>query len=147
MFKSIIGIFTGTLPAIINKWQDHQAAKDEAKHEVEMAGFDLEKAELTARAQAAANQSALEVNTQKSEAAWDMEAVKQASKSWKDEYFTIILSAPFVIAFVPAYGPKIVSDGFAAIATAPEWYMWFVAAAVSFAFGIRHVFNLVGRKK
>ena len=67
-------------------------------------------------------------------ATWEQLAVAASETSWKDEWFTIILSIPLVLSFVPAAQPY-VEAGFAALDATPEWYQWAVLAAISFAFG------------
>lgn len=75
---------------------------------------------------------------------WDHEAAKQMEHSWKDEYLTLLLSIPMIIAFCGDWGRKVVSDGFAAISTAPDWYKVSFLAAIAASFGIRALVNKFG---
>jgi len=75
---------------------------------------------------------------------WDAEAERQMAHSWKDEYLTLLLSAPMILAFLGDWGRTAVSDGFAAIATAPEWYKVAFLASVAASFGIRALVNKFG---
>lgn len=75
---------------------------------------------------------------------WDSEAVSQMQNSWKDEYLTLLLSAPMILAFCGTWGRTAVSDGFAAIALAPEWYKVAFLASVAASFGIRALVNKFG---
>jgi hypothetical protein len=70
---------------------------------------------------------------------WDMIQASNSGKSWKDELWTLIFAAPLVAIFIPALQPYVI-DGFAALGTeVPEWYLAFVAIAVSAAFGYREI--------
>ena len=70
---------------------------------------------------------------------WDMIQAQNSGRSWKDELWTLIFAAPLVAIFVPALQPYII-DGFAALNTqVPDWYLAFVAIAVSAAFGYREI--------
>ena len=65
--------------------------------------------------------------------AWETLAAQNAANSWLDEWWTVILSIPLMLAFVPKLAVY-VERGFIAIETVPEWYQWAVLASVSFAF-------------
>ncbi len=63
---------------------------------------------------------------------WEARAAQNAASSWLDEYWTAILTAPLLLAFLGA--GDVVADGFASLETVPDWYRWAVGASVSFAF-------------
>jgi len=68
---------------------------------------------------------------------WDQIQARNAGSSWADEWFTILLSLPFIAAFI---GPlqDDVQRGFQVIANdVPQWYVAAFALAVSAAFGYR----------
>ena len=52
---------------------------------------------------------------------WEKLAVTGTQGSWKDEYVTIIVTAPAIAVFVPGLTPH-VEAGFAVLATLPIWY-------------------------
>lgn len=70
------------------------------------------------------------------EEAWNLAQINNSS--WKDEWFTIILSVPLVLAFIPKMVPYLTS-GFAALEQMPLWYRGFLATAVAAAFGFQKV--------
>lgn len=67
------------------------------------------------------------------EGAWEAMAGQNAANSWLDEFWTIVLSIPLILAFFPNLQP-FVAEGFTALEEVPEWYRWAVLAAISFAF-------------
>jgi len=71
-----------------------------------------------------------------SDAYWEIEQAKNANNSWKDEWFTIVLSIPMVGAFIPALVPYI-TQGFDVLSAMPEYYKGFLAAAIAASFGIK----------
>jgi len=70
------------------------------------------------------------------EAAWNLANAQAAATSWKDEFWTIVLSVPLVMAFIP-FMVKYVVAGFAALEQTPQWYRYFVGVAISAAFGFQ----------
>lgn len=75
---------------------------------------------------------------------WDREAVRQAQSSWKDEYLTLLLSAPMILAFLGEWGRQAVADGFEAISGAPEWYKVAFLVTIAASFGLRALVDKFG---
>jgi hypothetical protein len=75
---------------------------------------------------------------------WDRTAASQMSGSWKDEYLTLLLSAPMIIAFMGEWGRTAAANGFAAIATAPDWYKVAFLCTIAASFGIRALVDRFG---
>ena len=100
------------------------------------ARVDLKKTKITAEAEAFSNAA-------KSAADWETIAAQKTS--WLDEYWTAVLSAPLILSFIPAARPW-VADGFTALETAPEWYLWAVGASIGWAFARRGVPDFLGGK-
>ena len=67
---------------------------------------------------------------------WDETQANNAGNSWKDEWFTIVLSVPMIGAFIPSVVPYI-EDGFRALDGMPDYYKGFLGAAVAASFGIK----------
>ena len=76
---------------------------------------------------------------------WDLEALRGQSASWKDEWFTIVLSLPFLGAFVPPLQPY-VKEGFAILEGLPDWYKAAFGVAVAASFGFRSYATFFKRK-
>ena len=77
---------------------------------------------------------------------WDLEMAKGSASSWKDEWLTIIFSVPLVLSFCGDWGRGVVSDGFEALATMPEWYQYTLGVIVAASFGVRSATKFFGKK-
>ena len=137
-----LGIFTGFFGAIVkpvttivNGWQKRKTQKLEG---------DL----LIAKAQVNAKIDRLATG-QKADIAWENLSI--TNSGWKDEWFTLLLSVPAVLVFIPEMGGinfrLIVADGFRALKECPEWYNWALSIAVGSAFGYRRIADFMSRKK
>lgn len=87
------------------------------------------------------------------EADYDVQALRQQSYSWKDEYLVLLWSLPYLIAFAPVALLTIqmpfdseVSDAdvhaaltnaWAALAGSPAWWHWSWIGIVAATFGLR----------
>ena len=72
------------------------------------------------------------------EASWDQIQAQNSANSWKDEWFVIILSIPMVGAFIPDLVPHI-EAGFAALDRMPDYYKAFLGSAIAASFGIKAI--------
>ena len=76
---------------------------------------------------------------------WDIQAMKNAQNSWKDEWFVILLSIPAIMAFIPGLAPY-VGQGFDELSRAPQWYLAAFGIAVAASFGVRRFANkMIGK--
>lgn len=73
------------------------------------------------------------------EISWDQSAVSQMETSWKDEWFTVLLSVPLILAFLGDWGRDVVKQGFEALKGMPEWYAACFLGAVAASFGLRKI--------
>lgn len=71
-----------------------------------------------------------------SEAMLDQLAVNQMDRSWKDEYLTLVLTAPFIGAFIGALADD-VQAGFEILQLIPDWWKAAWAIVFSTSFGVR----------
>ena len=81
---------------------------------------------------------------QAADIAWEKTSLDQSG--WKDEYWTIILSIPMVMCFIPGL-VIYVERGFAVLQETPEWYRYVIGIAIGSAFGVRSVANFMKLKK
>lgn len=74
---------------------------------------------------------------------WEDRMAEGSVASWKDEYYTILLSIPMVLCFFPDMVPH-VKAGFAALDEMPDWYRWALMLSIGASFGFRgfEKFNL-----
>ena len=82
---------------------------------------------------------------QQADIGWDIQNTKNAQTSWKDEFWTIVLSIPLVMCFIPGT-VEYVRKGFEVLAETPEWYRYAVLTAIAAAFGMRQLAKLKGDK-
>ena len=83
---------------------------------------------------------------------WENKAIDASANSWKDEFWTLVLSVPiFMIGYSIVVGdPEIVvrvESGFAALSNLPEWYQYLLFIAISSSFGIKGVSKLMSLRK
>ena len=66
---------------------------------------------------------------------------KNMQNSWRDEWFTIILSIPLLIVFGAIFFGKYewidkLKEGFQTLDSLPDWYIWALMAAIASSFGL-----------
>ncbi len=135
MWGNIIGAAIGP----VSEWLRGRAERARIREEgaVEIARAETQREINIANAEAARAQTETEAARD-----WDMEAARQAQRSWKDELWTIVAAVPIVLCFLPG-GAGLVAVGFQALNSAPGWYQLLVGASVAFSFGIRHVVQMI----
>jgi hypothetical protein len=92
------------------------------------------------------------INAIQNDANWEEKMASATEKSWKDEWFSILLSLPLLgVAYsVVMNDPKIiqrVNEGFAALNQLPEWYQYLLFIAVSASFGLKSADKIMSMKK
>ena len=121
----LVGIFSGGMNIVsewVKGWQQRKIMQ--AQHKVKMAELKIEGAEARA------------LMDKQQEVAWDQAMSQGSMTSWKDEYWTIILSIPMIGCFIPKVAPYIL-DGFKVLQETPDWYKAAVGLAIGAAFGYR----------
>ncbi len=81
-----------------------------------------------------------------SESNWDSVQAEASKGSWKDEWLTLLVSIPLVLAFIPGMDIYVM-DGFAVLAKMPEWYQYTIGLVFSASFGVKGAMRLIGNKK
>ena len=69
------------------------------------------------------------------EIAWDNKMADASAESWKDEYLTILVSIPLILAFV-GY-EDVVMRGFVALEAMPDFYKTAVGVVFAASFGVK----------
>lgn len=78
------------------------------------------------------------VNADDQLAEWERVQAENGRHSWKDEYWTIILSIPAIMGFIPDLA-QYVTAGFFALSQMPDFYQYWLGVAVLTSFGVRIV--------
>jgi len=76
---------------------------------------------------------------------WDKIMAEGSKDSWKDEYWTIVLSIPAILAFIPAMADDVLA-GFIVLDAMPDWYKAALGVAIGAAFGFRKLSSMMGKK-
>jgi hypothetical protein len=111
---------------LVTSWNDGRIRIKEAKINVELAKYNAEAEKWKSAHQAETN--------------WDLEALRASKTSWKDEFLTLVLTAPFVGSFIPGVQDQ-VAEGWKHVAEAPEWYQASFIGIIAASFGLRWMFN------
>ncbi len=82
-----------------------------------------------------------------SEADWERIMAQGSQNSLKDEWLVGLFSIPLILSFCGEWGRKTVADGFAALATMPEWYQYTLGVIVASSFAVRSATKFFGGKK
>ena len=114
----ILGPLLGLISTGVERYAEHKKLESEQKLEIQKA-----KVRRIAKLDAA-------------DSNWDKIMAEASSSSWKDEFWTIVLAIPAVLAFFPDYVDA-VQQGFKALETMPDWYKAAVGVAIAAAFGFR----------
>ena len=92
------------------------------------------------------------INAIQNDADWEKSMASATDKSWKDEFWSIILALPIIAV---AYGaamdnPAIIerlTAAFDTLNSLPEWYQYLLFIAVSASFGLKSADKIMGLKK
>jgi len=69
-------------------------------------------------------------------AEWERIQSEGGAHSWKDEFWTVILSVPAIACFIPG-GAIYIEAGFDALVKMPDFYQYWLGVAILTSFGIR----------
>jgi hypothetical protein len=88
----------------------------------------------------------------KNDADWESKMADASAHSWKDEFWTIVLSIPvFMVGYAIVVDDLSVIDrveqGFVALSGLPDWYQYLLFIAISSSFGIKGVSKLMSLRK
>lgn len=87
-----------------------------------------------------------EVKALTHEANWDTVQAEASKGSWKDEWLTILISIPMIMAFIPGMSGYL-KEGFDVLESCPDWYQYLVGVVFAASFGIRKVTDVFARKQ
>jgi len=71
-----------------------------------------------------------------------IQAQKSMGDSWRDEWFSLLLSIPLLIVFGSVFFNKPewiikLKEGFTTLDSLPDWYIWALMAAIASSFGLK----------
>lgn len=72
---------------------------------------------------------------------WNQAMAEASNKSWKDEWLTILVSIPLILAFTGH--EDVVMKGFTALEAMPDFYKTAVGVVFAASFGIQSIKNMM----
>ena len=136
MWSSILGALASPFSAIVEGVSTWFKTSQEIK-----------KAELDSRLRIMEAKASATVELYKSGVVGDIawENTAQQNAGWKDEYWTLLISAPFILTWFPGMQDTIM-QGFRSFEAMPDWYQMAVGVAVSAAFGFKKFAEVMSLK-
>ena len=128
MFQMLIG----PIANLASTWLEGRVEKSKAKHELKLTKVKAETEFLQQKLPGTI--------------AWDIEMAKASATSWKDEWLTMLFSLPLILCFCGEWGRTIVREGFAALATMPDFYQLTLGVIVAASFGFRGAAKFFDKK-
>ena len=77
------------------------------------------------------------------EVSWNQSMADASASSWKDEWLTILVSIPLILAFT-GYTDA-VTEGFAALESMPDFYKQAIAVVFAASFGIQKLTQMLSK--
>jgi len=99
--------------------------------------------ELQAKIEIAKAKATIAHRVAAGELEWNQTMAEASNSSWKDEWLTILVSIPLILAFTGHH--DIVRNGFAALDAMPDYYKTAVGVVFAASFGIQSVKNMMKR--
>jgi hypothetical protein len=124
---SIFTALVGPIAGLAKTYLSNKAEEKQAKHQAKMSVI-------------------------QNDADWESKMADASKDSWKDEFWTIVLSIPvFMVGYAIAANDVTiiarVSAAFDALAKLPEWYQYLLFIAISSSFGIRGAGKIMNMRK
>jgi hypothetical protein len=112
----------------------------------------LAKSYLTNKAEEKQAKHQAKMSVIQNDADWESKMADASKDSWKDEFWTIVLSVPiFMVGYAIAANDVTVIDrvssAFKALEQLPEWYQYLLFIAISSSFGVRGVGKIMNMRK
>lgn len=117
----------GPVAELAGGWLKNKAAEKQAKHEARMSVI-------------------------QNDADWEAKMADASANSWKDEWFTILLSVPLLLIGYAVVVDDLtiierVKSGFDALNQLPDYYQYMLFIAVSASFGIKGADKIMSMRK
>ena len=127
----MIQMLLGPIAEVAKTWVGGKVEASRAKSE---ANLEITKAKAAIARKVAAG-----------ELDWNQTMAEASNKSWKDEWLTILVSIPLILAFTGH--EDIVMRGFEALEKMPDFYKTAVGVVFAASFGIQSIKNMMNNKK
>lgn len=103
---------------------------------------------MTNRAEVAAAKHKRRLTQIEQNGTWDEKVADAMSKTWKDEFVTVIVFIPIIMLFIGGESQQLAIQGFQALkAHLPEYYWLVIGAVLASSLGLKDLVNkFVGRK-
>lgn len=126
-----LNVLLGPVTEVFNRWRDR-------KHEIKVMKHDLEIAEVEGKIEVtkAKTLAMIEQSGKRLDADITWESLSIKNSGWKDEYLTLLMTLPFIGAFIPVV-QDYVHLGFEYVDGMPFWYQIVLMVIVGAAFGVR----------
>jgi hypothetical protein len=123
----MLKLLLGPITDMVGSYMNNKAEEKQAKHQAKMTAIE-------------------------NDADWEAKMADASSSSWKDEWFTILLSLPLLLIGYAVTVDDImiierVKAGFQALEELPEFYQYLLFIAVSASFGIKGADKLMGLRR
>ena len=118
-----LGALLSPIAEIGKKWMEKKVVEAQGKVDIEKAKVEGEVKRLQ--------------TIQQQEGDYNTAAQEGMKYSWKDEWLTLLWSAPFIMCFIPAT-QEFVKAGFEVLkSSTPEWYQWGFIGILVASFGLK----------
>tara|TARA_R110000822_G_scaffold284813_1_gene406243 strand:+ start:160 stop:537 length:378 start_codon:yes stop_codon:yes gene_type:complete len=119
----MIGLLLGPIAEVAKTWIGGKVAVSKANAD---AALETTKAKAEVMKRVAAG-----------ELDWNQTMAEASNTSWKDEWLTILVSIPLILAFTG--NEDVVTRGFAALETMPDFYKTAVGVVFAASFGVQQL--------
>lgn len=123
----MIQMLIAPIAQIVKSWVDGKVEANKAKNE---ANLEITKAKTEIAKKVAAG-----------ELEWNQVMAEASASSWKDEWLTILVSIPLILAFTG--NEEVVMKGFTALEQMPDFYKTAVGVVFAASFGIQSIKNIM----
>jgi hypothetical protein len=122
-----MAIWTKIIEGVTGPVADYFVKRQQLKYDLKVKRLENQAKMEDAKAQRA-------IKELDSDTAWELKQLEK--QGWKDDWVLILLSIPLVLVFIPQLAPFIY-QGFAVLATTPDWYRWLIMLVFTAIYGIR----------
>lgn len=152
MLGIITALISGGIP-LVKQWLTSKGEQELAKQESARVSIE---AEATVKKAAAEAKAKAMVTRMEGDIAWENIMATGSTSSWKDEWFTMLLSTPYLVCLWPSVVTAITDPGNAhlavqqsitAMSTIPDSWNYLTGVACTASFGIKKATDFFALKK